>query len=53
MDKIQGANGGKGSRKLWNTEEIAAAALSFLQVSEDPVVGVNQSGGRYGGTKLF
>ena len=47
MDEIQGANGGKGSRKLWKTEEIAAAALSFLQVSEDPVVGVNQSGRRF------
>ena len=53
MDENQGENGGKGSRKFWSTEEIAAAALSCLQVSEDAVVGVNQSGGRYGGAKLF
>ena len=47
MEENQGENGGKGSRKFWNSVEIAAAVLSFLQVSEDPVVGVNQSGGRF------
>ena len=53
MNKNQGENGGKGSRKFWNSGEIAAAALCFLQVSEDAVVGINQSGGRYEGAKLF
>ena len=47
MEENQGENGVKGTRKFWNSGEIAAAALSFLQVSEDPVVGVNQSGGRF------
>jgi len=47
MEENQGENGGKGTRKFWNSGEIAAAALSFLQVSEDPIVGVNQSGGRF------
>ena len=47
MEENQGENGGKGTRKFWNSGEIAAAALSFLQVCEDPIVGVNQSGGRF------
>ena len=42
-----GGNGGKGRRKFWNIEEIAAAAICFLEVSEDPDVGINQSSGRY------
>ena len=37
----------KEAEKFWNTQEIAAAALSFLQVSKDAEIGVNQSGGRF------
>ena len=53
MNKNEGGNGVKGSRKFWNREEIAVAAICFLQVSEDAVVGISQSGRRYGGAKLF